>query len=447
MIRGSKNSDFASEGEEILKEATLAQQLQPSAIAFDTLHQNYRPMLGLVKELIGVIPNCDPLLEIWPTGFRTYNLLVPNFLNLPFSLLGLGASKKEIGLAMYRASRVADCRYCSAHTCSFALRRGASAQALVGDRTSYETAVVAVAEGMSRIPCNLTPQDLIALRHHFSREDIEWIGLSVGLMGFLNKFMDAMGVELEAQSIAEVGALLSPTGWTPGQHARAGVLSSDGSALPPKDNLGTYFRVLRQIPSAIRLEQQWTAGVPDQWPDVGTFLESRTGHPFPILGKLRHKRAIRALATVLKDNLDPAQSRLGLSIKCLTAFVYAIAVANKPLAAEARMLAVRWAPELEENTFDALTLFASKPIGKEAAGVKQAIADFSAWPNFSEQTIAALILAHAASPSPAEITPAILGYVLPLIPPAAVVELVTWLSIQQLLHRLDCLLTLIDSTL
>ncbi|MGD1918260.1 MAG: hypothetical protein ACFCAD_04870 [Pleurocapsa sp.] len=68
------------------KTNTIAQLLKPSEIDFDTLHDSYDPMLGLVKELIGVVPNCDKLLEIWSPGFRTYNLIVPNLLNLPFSL-------------------------------------------------------------------------------------------------------------------------------------------------------------------------------------------------------------------------------------------------------------------------------------------------------------------------------------------------------------------------
>lgn len=66
---------------------TIAQKLKSSEIDLETLHDNYHPMLELVKELLGVVPNCDKLLEIWSTGFRTYNLIVPNFLNLPFSLL------------------------------------------------------------------------------------------------------------------------------------------------------------------------------------------------------------------------------------------------------------------------------------------------------------------------------------------------------------------------
>lgn len=78
---------------------TIAQLLKSSEIDFDTLHESYDSMLGLVKELIGVVPNCDKLLEIWSTGFRTYNLIVPNFLNLPFSLWGFGAPKQLLGLS------------------------------------------------------------------------------------------------------------------------------------------------------------------------------------------------------------------------------------------------------------------------------------------------------------------------------------------------------------
>ena len=58
--------------------ARLAEQLEPSAVDIESLKANYGPMLKLVKELIGVVPNADAFLAIWPTGFRTYNLLVPN---------------------------------------------------------------------------------------------------------------------------------------------------------------------------------------------------------------------------------------------------------------------------------------------------------------------------------------------------------------------------------
>lgn len=114
---------------------TLYNYLKPYQVDFEKLHQEYQPMLKLVKELIGVVPNCDPVLEIWPIGFRTYNLFVPNFLNLPHSLFGKKKLKGMMGLAMYNSSRAAECMYCSAHCCSYALRRGLSEDAILGDRT------------------------------------------------------------------------------------------------------------------------------------------------------------------------------------------------------------------------------------------------------------------------------------------------------------------------
>jgi|GEM_PF-3878594 len=63
---------------------TLADGLKSSSVNWETLHQNYNPLLGLVRELIGVVPNCDPILEIWPPGFRSYNLLVSNMVDGAF---------------------------------------------------------------------------------------------------------------------------------------------------------------------------------------------------------------------------------------------------------------------------------------------------------------------------------------------------------------------------
>ena len=51
-------------------------ELRDQTVDMAQLHKDYKPMLRLVREIIGVVPNCDPYLEIWPAGFRTYNLLV-----------------------------------------------------------------------------------------------------------------------------------------------------------------------------------------------------------------------------------------------------------------------------------------------------------------------------------------------------------------------------------
>jgi hypothetical protein len=267
----------------------------------------------------------------------------------------------------------------------------------------------------------LTKGQAAELARHFSAADVEWIVLAIGMMGFLNKFMDAVGVELEAQSIAEVGPLLAPTGWSPGKHGGGEVPGEAGTS--PRDTLFTYLRAVRQVPSAIRMESRWTKGVPDRWPEVGTYLETRTGHSFPLLGKLRHKRAIRALATILRDNLDPASSVIGLQTKTLAGLVYATVVGDATLAEEARLLAARFAPQLDESTFEAVKRFAED-------------GTVSAPPGLAKEEAASLLLARAAATSPAEVGPAVLAEVSPLLAPAGIIELMVWLSVQQLLHRL-----------
>src|SRR5580692_7614776 len=146
--------------------ANLVDLLREDAVPMAALYERYGPLLDLVRELIGVVPNCDPYLEIWPTAFRSYNVMVPNLLNLP---VGVWAPDPAVGLALYVASRTAGCAYCSAHTCSFALRRGATADtvahAVDADPagTARDRAVIAVAKKLSTVPATITDADRAAL--------------------------------------------------------------------------------------------------------------------------------------------------------------------------------------------------------------------------------------------------------------------------------------------
>src|SRR5688500_6200890 len=70
--------------------ASLAPLLHESRVGWDVLNDRYGALLRLVDTVLGVVPNCDPYLEIWPPAFRTYNIMVPNLLNLPVPVFGLG---------------------------------------------------------------------------------------------------------------------------------------------------------------------------------------------------------------------------------------------------------------------------------------------------------------------------------------------------------------------
>jgi alkylhydroperoxidase family enzyme len=377
----------------------LVELLEKDAVPFATLHTRYGSLLELVRKLIGVVPNCDPYLEIWPTAFRTYNVMVPNLLNLPFLVWGLGAPRSAVGLAVYVSSRAAGCPYCSAHTCSFALRRGATldevASALDHDQTlsAANRAAVRVARALAVVPTTIDDEARADLRRHFSEGDAEWLVLSVAMTGWLNKMMDALGVPLEEPTASEVNGVIAPSGWTPGQHVKGTVQTG---APPRADSFMTRLSVIRYAPEALKLDKVWTEGVPDRWPAVGDFLRQKTGHSFPVLSRLRHRRAIRAIATMIKDNFGTSgESVIGRDNKLAAGLIYAQTIGNPSLAEELRALGARELPDSPTQ-----------------------------------------ILARAISPSPAAVDQSVLESSRG-ISPAGIVELVTSISVLQMLHRLS----------
>jgi len=413
---------------------TLASLAKPAAVPFDTLDKSYRPVMGLVKQLIGVIPNCDPILEIWPVGFRTYNVLVPNMFNLPATLFGSKSLKSIMGLAMYASSRAAECPYCSAHTCSFALRRGATTEAIVGNRSAREAAAIAVAEALSCVPHRFSKAHHEEFARHFSLADRGQIVRSVCMMGFLNKFMDAVGVELEQESIADVGKLLAGTGWKPGHHVGDDYRTPETSAAVPRDNLLKYLKVIRHAPGAVRLDRAWTRHVPGDAAEAKSYLEKEVGYGFPMVAHLKAKRAIRAVTTVLKDNLDKNNTPIGLKAKCLAASIYATIVQSSQLEEEARTLSARLAPTGDAE-FDAAKQVALSPTPADAAAWEHAM-NLLRNAGLSPDEAAVLVLARAAAPSPAEVTDPIVKEVAARLRPEQIVETVVWLSVLQLLNRL-----------
>ena len=374
----------------------LVELLEQEAVPFETLHARYGPLLELVRKLLGVVPNCDPYLEIWPPAFRTYNVMVPNLLNLPLMVWGLGAPRSTVGLAMFVSSRAAGCMYCSAHSCTFALRRGATVDEVASALddapalTDADRAAVRVARALAVTPAVIDVEDRAELRRHFSETDAEWIVLSIAMMGFLNKAMDALGVPLEEDTASEVTGVISPSGWTAGRHMKGAVPPGDP---PGADSLATRFGLIRYAPQAIKLDKAWTEGVPDRWPAVGEYLRQRTGHSFPVLSHLRHRRAVRAIAVMIEENLS--ESVIGLDNKLAAGLIYAHAIGNPSLAQGLRALGAREPPDSPTQTL-------ARAISTSPAAVDQSVLDTSR-----------------------------------AIPPAGIVELVTFVSVLQMLHRLS----------
>ncbi len=422
---------------------TLYGQLASSAVSLSDLQHKYGSMLVLVEAIIGNTPNADSTLEIWKTGFRTYNILVPNLLNLPQSLFGSKSVKTLLGLATYASSRAAQCAYCSAHTCSFALRRGVTPEAILGQHNEKETAVISFAEALSRVPSDVSQAHYDTLTAQCSQLEAEQAAMGVVLMGFLNKYMDAMGIEIEQQAIDDTADLLTQTGWTAGKHLKGDIKLSPNAKIPQSDNLLTYFRITRHALGALKIERNWTKNVPNTYEKAALYLKKHTGHHFPILAKINRKRVIKAFTAILCDNFNTANTTIGLHTKALTGFIFATIAQNEYLIKEARLLSLQTLPHINEATFTGLKQLAFQAVPDTAEACTQALSKCAALPDVSASDAVALILARAVAPSPTQVNPAILQVVTPQLSAESTVELVVWVAIQQAMHRLERYLSFI----
>ena len=124
---------------------------------------------------------------------------------------------------------------------------------------------------------------------------------------------------------------------------------------------------------------------------------------------------------MLRENLDPATSVLGLTVKLLSGSIFASVIGDAALGRDVRALGQKFG--VTASAFDEAEHFATR-------GALPPLAD--------ARGRAALLLAKAASPSPAAIDAAIVTVCREAgLLPAALVELVCWLSVLQMLHRLS----------
>ncbi len=133
------------------------------------------------------------------------------------------ALKRMIG---YISSNVAGCRYCQAHTIRAAERYGADAEKLENiwefrthkaftepERSALEFALVS-----SSIPNAVDDAIANRLRLYWADGEIVEILAVIALFGFLNRWNDSMGTEIEQGAIESGDKYLKHNGWTTGKH-------------------------------------------------------------------------------------------------------------------------------------------------------------------------------------------------------------------------------------
>jgi uncharacterized peroxidase-related enzyme len=130
-------------------------------------------------------------------------------------------------LIAYVSSNATGCRYCQAHTIRAAERYGASREQLenIWEYKTHaafseaERAALDFAIASSVIPNSVTDEIADTLRAYWNEGEIVEILGVISLFGFLNRWNDSMGTQLEDAAIESGEKLLKNKGWSAGKHS------------------------------------------------------------------------------------------------------------------------------------------------------------------------------------------------------------------------------------
>ena len=129
-------------------------------------------------------------------------------------------------LLAYLSSMTAGCRYCEAHAIRAAERYGSEQDKMnhIWEYKTYsafsdaERAVFDFAIAASTVPNSVTDEISENLRAHWDEGEIVEILGVVALFGYLNRWNDSMGTQLEEPAAEDGNKYLGKKGWTRGKH-------------------------------------------------------------------------------------------------------------------------------------------------------------------------------------------------------------------------------------
>ena len=181
----------------------------------------FEPLFHLVEKSMGFVPNSLPTMAHRPEILQAFAALLGAVLGP--GLVELGTKQ----LVALMASTSSGCRYCQAHTSATAARRGVSIAKLEAVYefehsrlfSESERAALRLARDAAIVPNCTTPAHFAELRVHYSEAAIVEILAVISLFGWLNRWNDTSGTELEAEPMAFASAHLGGLGWQPGKHA------------------------------------------------------------------------------------------------------------------------------------------------------------------------------------------------------------------------------------
>mmetsp|Transcript_25557 Transcript_25557/g.46999 ORF Transcript_25557/g.46999 Transcript_25557/m.46999 type:complete len:466 (+) Transcript_25557:109-1506(+) len=411
-----------------VSEGSLFSIFQPHLVPMEVIRsRGYSSVLSIVQHMIGVQPTCDGVLEIWPPAFECYNIIVPNFLNFPEVLFGApgAVDSKLMSLAMYASSRANECAYCSSHCCSFAVRRGVDPTVLRNlldemnneensPMSPEESNTAKLAYGLGTVPCSLNVETVKESNKLFTPAQLEWLMAATAVFGALNKLMDGLNIPLELSTYQET---VDHLGANYKAGAASGMLQVEPIAkmqrkpTPQIDDWTNYVAIIYhglRPGGAMSLDRKLLQGIPAKITECCAYLNTLCGCSFKsVLESLQHERFRRAITCVISKNF--VSDNLSLHLKVRVGLQYCDVLENSILAEELKKVLASAAVAYQDD-------------------------------QNHDNAIASLVLqvGNALSYAPSRMTPRLVNQIRASddFTPVMIVELVSFLAILQMLHRI-----------
>lgn len=159
---------------------------------------------AMAEAFMGFLPNSSVSMAHWPELSATFAPFAANI------LAGGELSQSLKNMIAAVASSAAGCRYCMAHTTHQAHRAGGDAEKIARVweyQTSdlfddAERAALDLALAGGQVPNGATDAHFDELKKHYSNKQIVEIVSVIALFGFLNRYNDTVGSELEAEPLS-----------------------------------------------------------------------------------------------------------------------------------------------------------------------------------------------------------------------------------------------------
>jgi len=204
-------------------------------------------LLNTVKNNMGFAPNSLKMMAREPAILANFSLLTGILIGNPAKvnpLMALWLNIKNMfwslrflkrkdrlplclrNLVSHVTSNAAGCRYCEAHTIYEAAKHGATQEKLEAIWnfenspvfSAKEKAALRFAFAAGSVPNTVSDAHFVALKRHFTDNQIIELGAIVSLFGFLNRWNDSFATPLENKPLEAGEQYLQKNGWAVGKH-------------------------------------------------------------------------------------------------------------------------------------------------------------------------------------------------------------------------------------